>query len=135
MDYAKNIASQMILQLGGKQFLTMTGAKVSYTTGEYLTEHKSVYGKNADVTLLMKLQSKQTNSFNIHDIRVVEQSLMFDDTYTFKFWGKGDKLIKEVNNVYFDEVQDLFERETNLLVSYNNRSGSGIKIQPDGIVK
>ena len=53
--------------------------------------------------------------------------LMGDDTYTFEFTKKGDeKPFKTIPNVYCDEVQDIFELNTGLLVTPHNRKNSQV---------
>jgi hypothetical protein len=72
--------------------------------------------------------------YNIHRIKIVEMILTFADNYVFKFYKRAtDNLFKVVEDIYYEYIQDLFERETNLLVSPFNRKGSTIVIGRDVI--
>jgi hypothetical protein len=50
---------------------------------------------------------------------------MKNDTYTFEFIKKcEDNPFKIINNIYYHEVQDIFELNTGLLVTVHNRENS-----------
>lgn len=91
------VANTILEQLGGRRFMAMTGAN-SFTG------------------------SKDSLSFRIpqrNGIRAVVVKLEPNDTYTVKFYGivKFDCRLKaEQSNVYCDELQDVFVKQTGLAV-------------------
>lgn len=92
----ESIASTILQQLGGNKFKAMTGAKNLYSTGKGL---QFDVGRNA----------KKVS-------RVVIE-LDPSDTYTMKFYkGKGlkIKLLKELDMIYADQLQEIFKNETGL---------------------
>lgn len=120
----QELVNNMYQQLGGKTFSVMTGAKITFMEG------KDLEGQECDVTLIIKLPK---SCFNIHKIKIVEMCLMFNDTYTFKFIKGDKKPYKVITDVYCDQVQDIFERETNLLVTPYNRLDSSVVVGVDVI--
>lgn len=112
----QELINNMYQQLGGKVFSSMTGAKITFM------EDKDLEGKSCDVVLVIMLPA---SPFNIHKIKIVQMCLMANDTYTFKFIKKvGGKPFKIITEVYCDQVQDIFELETNILVTPHNRPNS-----------
>jgi len=97
-DPKKDFSADVILQqLGGNRFIAMTGAKS-----------------------FVKDDKKKTIWFRIpraNGINVVEIHLNGKDLYDIKFkYTHGTKLTtkKEINNVYFDQLQDIFTETTGL---------------------
>lgn len=115
----QELVNNMYQQLGGQVFSNMTGAKLTFMEG------RDLEGQECDIALIIKLPA---SCFNIHKIKIVEMCLMFNDTYTFKFIKKGKKPFKVITDIYCDQVKDIFEIETNLLVSPYNRLGSAVVI-------
>jgi hypothetical protein len=120
-EHLKQYANEMLRQLGGKDFLKMTGAKrLTYASGEQLGNECCI------VALIMFLPN---NAFNKHKIKRIEMCLMGNDTYTFKFYkGISKTPFKEISDVYCDEVQDIFELNTGLLVTLYNRKYSQVVV-------
>lgn len=92
--------SQMILQqLGGRKFLSMTGA------------HSLTYGDNC---LIFKLP---TNPKKVTGVKIILTPM---DDYTMEFINVGSVkqnfavTKKVINNVYFDMMQDIFTENTGL---------------------
>lgn len=120
-DSLKQYAYEMLRQLGGREFISMTGAySLTYATGKQLNNPDCIV---AIVFFLPK------NVFNKHNIKRVEMCLMGSDTYTFKFYTRrGNTPFDTVTNVYCDQVKDIFELRTGLLVSMHNRLGSVVVV-------
>jgi hypothetical protein len=119
-------ANEMYRQLGGKTFKLMTGALI-----HPLVNIEVNNGRKSLVSLFIALPSNtpQDFIFNKNKIIVVFMHLMYDDTYTFEFTRKGDnKPFKTIQNVYCDEVQDIFELNTGLLVTPYNRKNSQVVV-------
>lgn len=94
-----SIAQTILDQLGGKRFVTMTGAKNFGDTGNGLA-----------FQVPASLTKNRINAVKI----VLDPS----DTYTVKFLriGRSDlKTISQHSMIYCDQLEDLFERETGLL--------------------
>lgn len=93
------IAKTILAQLGGRQFIVMTGAK-------NLTDHGNA--------LSMKIPSSKNK---INYLKII---LAPDDTYTIEFgrvWGMNYNVIETVEGVYCDMLRDIFEDRTGLFVS------------------
>jgi hypothetical protein len=119
-------ANEMYRQLGGKTFKLMTGALV-----HPLVNIEVNNGRKSLVSLFIALPAKNPQDFifNKNKIIVVFMHLMCDDTYTFEFIRKGDNTpFKTIQNVYCDEVQDIFELNTGLLVTPHNRKNSQVVV-------
>lgn len=97
-----SVATIILQQLGGNKFNAMTGAKQHTADGPVL-------------------QFKLPSNFANKGINFVKIRLMPDDTYTMEFskitWRKyvpTVKLIKTLDNVYNDQLQELFTSVTGL---------------------
>ena len=97
-----NVATIILQQLGGSRFNAMTGAKDHFADG------------NA-------LQFKLPNNFAKDGINFDKIRLMPDDTYKMEFSKFTKKryvwatwVIKEIDNVYNDQLQSIFTEVTGL---------------------
>lgn len=96
---AKEIAQTILNQLGGNKFITMTGAKVSYSLNE-----------NDQPVLSCRLPSNfAKNGINLFKV-VYNYGL---DLYFLSF-NKDEKLLKTFEEVYADDLIEIFESETGL---------------------
>lgn len=116
---AKQVADTILAQLGGRHFTGMTGAKsLFYREGEG-------FGLGA-----LTMNIGKAGGFNNTGINHVVIILDASDTYTMQFYKvtkssvrkgqfyEGTKtLLKEIKDVYCDQLQNLFEENTNLLTS------------------
>lgn len=104
-DQAQNlqVANTILEQLGGAQFVACTGAT-------------NLYGSSNSLSFSLQGGGGCRNGIN----RVVVE-LMPSDTYAVKFYRfrRGSKLVtvEEHDDVYFDALQDVFERATGLYTS------------------
>lgn len=99
----QSVAKEILRQLGGGKFIAITGAKNFVSEG---------------TALWFKLPG--TPGFVKQGINAVEIRLMPSDTYTVRFWRviKGEATKKgEVEGVYFDQLQNVFEEHTGLVAS------------------
>lgn len=92
--------AQIILQqLGGRRFMAMTGA--------------TCYQDNNGQTLVTKFKGSKIanimyitlNGLDLYDVKIC------------KYRGQEVKTVKELNNVYSDMLQDIFEDTTKLRTS------------------
>ena len=84
-NYAKSVATEILLQLGGNLFIVMTGAK-SF----------SYFDENGECGVTFRLPS----NFAMKGINLVKIKLDFTDTYQVKF-----------SRVRGDEVKDISENK------------------------
>lgn len=88
-------------QLGGNKFKVMTGAK------------DLTYDVSGDPTLMFKLPS----NFAKDGINYIKITLTAMDLYNIEFYsikGNNKHLVKEVNGIYNDQLQEIFKRYTGL---------------------
>lgn len=105
-------AETVLAQLGGRQFLGMTGAKDLTTVSDKLGG------------LALKLPQSAVRTFGPKGVNYVRITLDYSDTYDLEF-GKISKrkgvqqyaIVSTFDNVYCDDLQDIFERETGLLTT------------------
>lgn len=89
------VANTILQQLGGKRFTMMTGARK--------------FTGSADA-LSFRLPWPRVN--------VVKITLTPQDTYTMEFWyvrGTSIRLVKKLEDVYCDQLQELFTSVTGLV--------------------
>ena len=99
MIYRKEIAMTTLRQLGGKMFLTMTGA------------NKLSYGDEGELNFRFPGSKKWTHC---------KIALTPSDLYSMTFYkvrGMDVKDKKEISGVYFDMIRDIFTQETGLYTS------------------
>ncbi|MBQ3397075.1 MAG: hypothetical protein IJG55_12260 [Synergistaceae bacterium] len=95
------IAQTILMQLGGKKFIIMTGSRDFTYTG----------GENIKTSLSMRLARNKSDA---NSLRI---TLDWDDTYTMTFLKctpKQMKVIREFEGVYFDMLQEIFTDVTGL---------------------
>ena len=95
------VPETILTQLGGKRFITMTGARKFTADGE-----------NKLIFTLPRNAAKR----NISRVTV---RLDWSDTYTISFYSFDYKNMKvcqvaEYEGIYFDQLQDIFTQETGL---------------------
>ncbi|EDZ4570188.1 hypothetical protein GVS27_22935 [Salmonella enterica] len=96
---SKEIAVEILNQLGGNKFIAMTGAK------------NFVWLENGG--LIFKLPS----NFACNDINLVKIELDPSDTYNVEFFksrGASLKSIASYTMIYCDQLQDIFTETTGL---------------------
>lgn len=90
-----NVAKTILEQMGGNRLFAMLGAQILNTTSNSVT---------------FKWPNKQRSKGN-----AVKITLQPDDTYDMIFFnvsGRGSKKVKEYNDVYADQLVELFEKQT-----------------------
>lgn len=98
----KQIAQTILKQLGGGKFAVVTGAK-------------NFVGGNRALSFTLP------SNFCKNGVNRVKVQLEWNDTYTVTFskvWGKKVTEFGRFEDVYCDELQDLFERETGLSLMF-----------------
>jgi hypothetical protein len=114
----KEIALEILSQLGGNQFRAMTGVT------------NLGYGADSQENPYLQF-SLPKGGFNVNKyskVRVVYTPL---DLYTVEFFKKKkvdgimqDVVVKSLEDIYCDQLRDVFEVETNLLTSLAPRDGN-----------
>ncbi len=104
-EYAKEIVQTIYAQLGGRKFTTMTGAKLSYT----------INNKQQPV-LRCRLPTNIKITKNINLILITYNIGL--DLYEYTFINTKQKaenqIIKQIDEVYAEDLIPLFEQETGL---------------------
>ena len=105
-EYAKEIIQTIYAQLGGSKFTAMTGAKLAY----------SINNKNQPV-LHCKLPANIQTKNNINLVLITYNIGLDVYEYTFinsRIPDTEKRIIKQINEVYADDLIPLFEQETGL---------------------
>lgn len=104
-EYGKEIVQTIYAQLGGSKFTTMTGAKLSY----------SINSKDQPV-LHCKLPADIKIRNNINLVLIIYNIGLDLYEYTFMNTRKDAKsqIIRQINDVYAEDLIPLFEQETGL---------------------
>lgn len=104
-EYAKEITQTIYTQLGGSKFTTMTGVKLSYTINE-----------KEQPVLKCRLPTNIKITNNIDQVLITYNIGL--DLYEYTFINTSRKpenqIIKQINEVYADDLIPLFEQETGL---------------------
>jgi hypothetical protein len=116
---AKEVSNTILQQLGGNHFAGMTGAK-NFTIVPF-TENYPCGG------LTFTVNTRGWSTSGINHVKVILEG---NDTYTMyfskvkkakiikgKFYDGSVILVKKIENTYFDDLQNFFEAETNLLTT------------------
>lgn len=107
-QWQKNIAQEMALQLGGNKLMAATGAKLS-----------SCINSLQQIEITAVLPARNTKQ-GINAVKVAYNDGM--DTYIMTFLNtrlklnSDNQIIKKYDEVYCDQLIDLFESETGLVV-------------------
>lgn len=104
-EYAKDIVNTIYQQLGGSKFTTMTGAKLSYT----------INSKQQPVlrcTLPTDIQIK--NNINLVLITYNIGLDVYEYTFMDTRRSTENRIIKQIDEVYADDLIPYFEEETGL---------------------
>lgn len=108
---AQQVSTEILNQLGGRQFIAMTGSK-NFQYGN--TENGSPF-------LRMRLSKNKTRA------NFLQITLDPSDTYTVQFMyiavGKSLKVetVLENSGIYCDQLQDIFEETTGFYTTLNAR--------------
>lgn len=103
---SNQVANTILEQIGGRQFIVMTGAK------NFLAAHDS---------LSFRIPNDLETKNGANTVRV---TLAADDTYTVKFLkvrGTSIRTISETPMIYADMLRGFFESETGLATSLTRR--------------
>ena len=98
------VATTILQQLGGRQMMTMVGVKPLTVT----TVDEKLGG------LRFRFDGTKLAKGGINFVKVV---LDYSDTYLLEFgrvWGKKYTVVATFDNVYCDDLQDIFESTTGM---------------------
>lgn len=96
-------ANTTIQQLGGRRFIAMTGAK------NFIFDHK----KN---TLTFSIGRGAKNGVNYITVRL--NGLDLYDLSFYRKWGTNFRLIVQETDLYFDQLQPVFTKNTGFYTSF-----------------
>jgi len=99
---SKAIAGEILQQLGGKKFVMMTGAKNFYCDGAMIGFK---IGRNPQNINCVKIS---LNGLDLYDMKFENVRM------SKKTLDVSRKVINEYNNVYGDQIQELFTQATGL---------------------
>jgi len=114
MENSKKVAEQILIQLGGRKFVAMTGAK------EFLYADKDENNPNPWLRMSLRANKARVN-------RLVIYYNIGSDTYTMHFYKQRmDKKTFDVKitneqkfeGVYNDSLQDVFTKVTGFLTRF-----------------
>ena len=105
LNYAKEIATTILAQLGGNKFTTMTGAKLSYSTN-----HKEQPVLNCALPSDLSIKNRINLVAITYNIGLDLYELTFSNTRRLT----TNKVIKQINEVYAEDLIPFFEQETGL---------------------
>ena len=104
---ALQTAETIFEQFGGQQRLKF------FVGANTFTFHNKPEKEEVDATFKFKMYSKANLEKVIYH--------RCPDVYTLQFWkvtAKQNKLVNSYSNVYFDQLIELFEKETNLVLHF-----------------
>ena len=104
-EYAKEIAATILTQLGGSRFTAMTGAKLSYTIN------------SKDQPLLrctLPTDIPINNNINLVLITYNIGLDLYEYTFMDTRLAPENRIIKQINQVYAEDLIPIFEHETGL---------------------
>lgn len=102
------IANTILSQLGGNKFLVMTGARDLINIGNGL---QFTIGRNSSQANRIIIRLNGNDLYNMSFIKITKGGL---DKKTWT-WKEGQhKTIKEFNDIFFDQLQELFTQVTGM---------------------
>ena len=96
----KNVAAQILHQLGGKRFIAFTGAKNIGVDSKSLTFK---IGRNSKSISHIKIYHNMMDLYDVEFIRVR---------------GTSMKVVKKVNDVYAEDLQNIFSKYTGMATRF-----------------
>lgn len=106
------IAETILIQLGGKRFIAFTGAKNFTTIPNGLQFNLP---RNAGKVNYVQIT---LNGLDLYDMRFLKVSLPRFNNRTLTLSEYKETVIKEFNDVYFDSMQELFTKTTQLYTHF-----------------
>lgn len=97
--YASDVADEILRQLGGRRFIVMTGARD-------MTYSKQLDGARKWPTFTVK--------FPHGNAKILRIALAPSDTYTVQFMTRTGKVIKELDDIYAEQLPDVVAQGTGL---------------------
>lgn len=98
----KEVANEILSQLGGNRFITMTGSKYF------------IYGENKEHEPYLKMQLTRNKLKARYLIITLNRMDLYDMKFTTVDKIKNMIILKEYNNVYNDILQSVFTEATGL---------------------
>lgn len=106
------IAETILAQLGGRRFIVFTGAKNLTAIKNGLQFHLP---RNAGKVNCVQIT---LNGCDLYDMRFLKVSLPRFNNRTLTLSEYKEIVIKEYNDVYFDSMQELFTKTTQLYTHF-----------------
>ena len=112
----KEIATTILQQLGGKRFIVFTGAKEFISIDNGL---RFKIGRNASKTNRIEITLNGADLYDMRFIKYRPFSVKVDHKKgEVKTIEEKIETIREYNDVYFDQLQELFTRVTGLYTHF-----------------
>jgi hypothetical protein len=99
-----SIAKTILEQIGGNKFCAMIGVKQLGDTGNGLSVKWKAKSKDGSNYLNIEL-----NGLDLYDLKFK------------RIWGTDITDKKELNNIYAEDLMDIFEDTTGLFLTFNSR--------------
>ena len=116
MTYNKQIATTILQQLGGNRFIAFTGAK------EFLAIDNGLQfkiGRNASKANRIKITLNGSDLYDMEFIQYRPFSIKVDHKRgEVKTIEEKSETVRTYNDIYFDQLQDLFTETTGLYTHF-----------------
>lgn len=116
MTYDKQIATTILNQLGGKRFVVMTGAKDFIAIDNGL---RFKVGRNASKANRVEIKLNGLDLYDMTFIKYRPFSVKIDHKKgEVKTIEEKAETVREYNDIYFDQLQELFTETTGLYTHF-----------------
>ena len=116
MTRSAQIATTILDQLGGNRFMYMTGAKNLLATGNGL---RFKIGRNASKANTVEITLNSLDLYDIRFFKYIPAKLVTNHkTYTAEWKPEKNETVKEFNDIYFDQLQELFTEVTGMYTHF-----------------
>lgn len=102
-EEAKQVASTILHQLGGRRFIAMTGAR------DFIAINDGLGG--------MHCRIPKMTGVKVNTVKITLNEMDYYDVSFGRLYAGKHKVISEHSDICFDELQTLFRRETGLATS------------------
>lgn len=123
-DIHREIATTILSQFGGHQALSMIGGKPAMGYGDSKARSAVSMGLDGDTIVDIKFEAtaKEIEGVSPNVVRIIY--CLGTDTYRVIFFravGNTATVLKDIDNVYCDMLQDIFEQTTELFLTFHPR--------------
>lgn len=123
-DIHRQIANTILSQFGGHQALSMIGGKPAMGYGDSKARSAVPMGQDGDTIVDIKFEAtaKKIEGVSPNVVRIIY--CLGTDTYRMIFFravGTTATVLKDIDDVYCDMLQDIFEETTDIFLTFHAR--------------